>query len=512
MKELALKRTLLFASFVAALFAAAVFSGGGTPALAARPTPTPSAAPLPIPTASPEPPNIAIPRLEQKLKTNPDDRLALIELAGQFLDIGHPEATLPLTQHLLQLGDKTAQVYYLDGSAQEAANNIPGALSDLENASNLEPTNIGVLTSLTSLYIKANRTQDAERVANRAVTFNKTEPKAYVNLGIVYATEQKWDDARKQFEQAYTLDPKDTTPLIQIAQTWVAQNSLPTALTAINRAILADPRSIPALLFRADVYVKQRDVARAASAYDDASAAATTDADKAAILVRKAIMYAGFKQTAQAEGVFETAIKQYPLVSTIHTAYGEYWVAGKQPARAETQFLTALQTDKTDVTALLDLANLKQSEGRQTDAIRYLKQLTNVAPSGQAYALLGQAYVAAHDYSQARDACGRSFQIDRTPDTLGCVAGSDYSLKNYKEASRIFAILDKNVRPYVDRNPQILYMMGASYAKVGQKSQALDAYKRLLKMMRPGTKAYKDVQVQIAMLSKRPPAKKKKHV
>jgi cytochrome c-type biogenesis protein CcmH/NrfG len=160
---------------------------------------------------------------------------------------------------------------------------------------------------------------------------------------------------------------------------------------------------------------------------------------------------------------------------------------------------------------LYDMASLKQAQGRTSDAISYLKQLSDVAPSAQTFALLGQAYVSVHDYSKAREACSRSFQLSRNPDTLGCIAGSDYSLKNFKEASQIFDILNSNVKPYMDRNPQLLYMAGASYARTNQKPKAVDSFKRLLKLMKPGTKTYKQIQAQIAMLSKPGSSKGNKH-
>ena len=513
-----MKHILLAASFAAALCSALAFSAGRAHAdsnlVAARATPTPSPTPLPLPTASPEPPQIAIPRLEARLKASPNDRDAMTELAGQFLGLGSQpaaQAALQLTQRVMQLGTKTAQVYFLDGAAQQALNNLPAATADLESASNLEPTNLTILSQLAQLYLKAQppRYADAERIANRAVTFNKEEPSAYVDLGIVLAAEQKWDDARKQFDQAYALNPKDITPLIQEAQTWVAQNTLPNALTSIERAIAADPKNVRALVFRASIYAKQNNIPASAQAFDDAAAAATIDSEKAAIEIQKALMYSAAKQPAQARAVFDATLRQYPTVSSVHTAYGEYWMANNQPGRAEQQFTQAIRVDKADTAALVDLVQLKMGQKKPSDAARYLKQLADVAPNAQTFALLGQAYVSSHQYALARAACLQSFQMSKNPDTLACIAGSDYSMKNYKEASSIFNILDKQIRGYIPQHPDYLYMMAASYAQLNQPAKAVAAYKRLLKMMRPGTSEYKQIQAKVSVLSKASPAKKK---
>ncbi len=68
--------------------------------------------------------------------------------------------------------------------------------------------------------------------------------------------------------------------------------------------------------------------------------------------------------------------------------------------------------------------------GRLNDSITYLRHYTQVQPDAQGFALLGQAYSRVHDYSGARDACGKSFEIQRSPATLSCVAGADFELKN----------------------------------------------------------------------------------
>jgi tetratricopeptide (TPR) repeat protein len=496
--------------FPALLFALAVVAAAGVAVAKPKASPTPSPTPLPMPTATPEPPNVAIPRLEAVLKANPNDRQAMTDLAREFLMIGHPEAAVTLTQRLLQLGTRTAEVYYLDASSQEQLGQAGPALEDLTAASNLEPTNLSVLGSLADLDTKVNHLQDAERVALRAVTFNKDQPEAYVTLGNVYEAEQKWDDARKQFEAAYQLNPKDVSALIDEAQTWVMQRTIPNALQVVDRAIAADPNNVQVLLYRADLYAQENDVANSAKAFDDAFAAASTDDDKATVMIRKALMYAKVNQRQNAEATFQAAINQFPKISTIHTAFGEYYLNERDQRRGEQQLLMAIAADKTDVNALMDMARLKQSEGRLSDATSYLKDITDVAPSAQSFAMLGQAYIDLHQYAQAKDACEKSFQINRTPDTLGCIAGSDYSLKNYKEASVIFDALNKGVKQFMDQNPQLLFMSAVSYTQTRQKSKAVDAYQRLLKIMKPGTKEYKQIQNSLADLNK-PAPKKGKH-
>jgi tetratricopeptide (TPR) repeat protein len=505
LKRFTLLLTMLVAFGAAFLVAQPAQAGlfGGN-----KSTPTPSPSPSALPTASPEPPSIAIPKLQAKLKANPNDQDSMTLLAGQFLGIGRPDLSVQLTQHLLQMGDKTAQVYYLDGYAMDALGHDDVAVSDLEAAENLDPSNLGVLQQLESLYLKANRFTDAERIANRAVVLNKGDAQSYSMLGAVLAAEQKYDDARAQFALAASKDPTAPDPLIQISQTYAQQDNIPMALQWIQKAIALDPKNVQALIFKADLYAKQHDDAQASAAYDDAIVVAPDDAQKVQIQIRKAAYFVAEKKDSQAETIFLQGIAQYPKIPQMYTAYGDYLASQKNLDKAKTEWEAALAVDNNDVDALNRLSQLSMQQQRYSDAVGYLKRIVAEQPDPTAFALLGQAYSYLHDYASSKDACSQSFKLQRTPEMLGCIAGADYELKNYKEAAQIFDVLDNNAKGYLDQNPQLLYVAGKSYTQTNQRGKALNAYKRLLAQIKKGTKAYTEVSGYIADLSKPTPAKK----
>ncbi len=457
-------------------------------------TPSPSPSPSALPTASPEPPSIAIPRLIAKLKANPTDQITMAQLAAEYLQVSRPDITLQYTQHLLQMGDKTAQVYYYDGFAYEQLGNLNAATYDLEQASNLDPTNLGILAQLTELYIREQRYSDAERIARRAVTFNPKEAGALETLGSVYAAENHYDDARAQFEAAFALNPKDVSPLFQIATTYAQADNIPMALQAVGRVLAIDPRNIQALVFKADLYARQHDDARAAEAFDDAIVAAPTDDQKVTIMIRKAGYFVQEKKDPQGLAILQQMTTQFPKIPAGFVALGDYYANQRQFDKAITQWQTALTLDPNSSGALLGLGEVAMQTGRLNDSISYLRHYTQVQPDAQGFALLGQAYSRVHDYSGARDACGKSFELQRSPATLSCVAGADFELKNYKEAAQIFDVLDRAAKGFLDNNPQLLYIAAKSYAGSNQCSKAVAAYKRLLPMMKKGTKDYDTVR------------------
>ena len=176
------------------------------------------------------------------------------------MQVNRPDLAVQLTQRLLQSGDKTAQVFYYDGYAQQTLGNAQAALFDFENASNLDPTNMGILAQLAEMYLKANRPADAERVAKRAVTFNKGEPGALMELGSVYAAEGHFDDARAQFEAAYQLNVKDVDADLpdrdDVRAAKQPSDGASDRSTARSRSI---PKNLQALVYKADIYAKQND-------------------------------------------------------------------------------------------------------------------------------------------------------------------------------------------------------------------------------------------------------------
>ncbi|MHB8148292.1 MAG: tetratricopeptide repeat protein, partial [Vulcanimicrobiaceae bacterium] len=199
-----------------------------------------------------------------------------------------------------------------------------------------------------------------------------------------------------------------------------------------------------------------------------------------------------------------------PKNAQAHVSYGDYFASQKNIAGAQQQWQLALGIDPNNGPALLALGQVALGQNKTTDAIGYLKRLTAAAPNAQGFALLGQAYFTEHNYAGQRDACSKSFQIQRSPDTLGCIAGADFELKNYKEASQIFDVLDKAAPQFLAQQPEYLFMAGKAYEQTNQRDKALHAYRRVLPLMKRGSPLYKQVVSAIAQLSKPLPPKKKK--
>lgn len=508
-----------FIPAVLALSAAAFLAAVGVhPADAARKPagPAASAAPSPTaepsPTATPEPLDKAVPRLEAKLKADPTDKQSATELAADYLQMNRADLALPLTQKLLQSGTKTAQVYYFDGLSQTALGHPKEALADLEQAANLEPTNPGVLGSLTNMYLQQNRPQDAERIAKRALTFNKNDKNAYLAYGSVLAAEGKFDEARQQFEGAAKIDPKDVRPILLEAQTYSSQNAIALAGQLYDRAVAIDPTSVEALVGRARLAAAQHNVKDAIASYDAIYKLQVDPNDKVAVIDQEAAIYAAEKMDGDATAAYQRAISEFPSVLTAHTAYGEYLQVKGDKAGAEREFIAGAGPNRDQVDAVARLGQLYAGQNNVSKAIDQFKRVNELAQNDpRAHLLLAAAYSANKQFDKARDEYKISYQLQHTPDALLGLGQADLQMRNYTECAQVYDAIDKGAPDLSRQNPSILYGLGQCYQRGNRPDKAKTAYVKLLTYVKPGTQAANEVKALIAQIDRqqKAPAPKK---
>jgi tetratricopeptide (TPR) repeat protein len=493
----------LFAAGAIAAIAAGISYPAGAQARKSAPAASASPAAAPSPTPTPELLDHAIPRLEAALKANPNDKDSMLELAGDYLQANRPDLTVQLTQKLLQGGTKNAQIYFFDGTAQSMLGKNDEGIASMEQAANLEPTNMQILQSLTRMYMTMNRPADAERVAKRALTFNANSKDAGLNLGFVFAVEKKFDEARAQFESVAKLDPKDPHPLVLEAQTYADSNSLQLAMPLLDRALTIDPKNLEALSAKAELASALHDVKLSIATYNQILAQLTDNEGKASITAQMGLVYAREKQDADADAAFRKAISDYGGLPGAHVAYGDYLATKNDKPGAIREWTTAVGANRDNPEALARLGQAAAEAKDFNKAVDNYKRLTEVAGKDpRTYLLLGQAYMAAKNWSGAQNAFKASFNLSHTPDALVGLAAADQQTRNFTEAIQIYESLDKNAQPLVKANPGLLYSMGEAYKGANQPQKAKATFNRFLTFLKPGTQGYTEVKQIIADLDR----------
>jgi len=500
-------------AFVAlALVLAAFAAGAPAPAIAAaKAAPSPSPSPVPSPTATPEPLNVQIPRLQGILAKNPTDKDALNLLAQDYFQTGRPDLAVGLTQKLIAMGQKSAQVYYLEGISLRQLGKQKEALADLEQAGNLEPTNISVLSALANMYLSANRGSDAERIAVRATKFNPNDKEAFLTYGEVLANEGKYDESRAQLETAAKLDPKDPEPFLIEAETYERQQAIALASAEYDRALAVDPKNQRAELGKARILAQGHDVKGAVALYNAVLTQMSSDSDRVAIMDEMAHVYAVEKMNAEADNEYRLAIQTYPKEPLAHLNYGDYLAFTKDLSGAEREWLTAAGPDNNYPDAAARLGDYYGQAKNLPKAITYFLRLTQLSGDDpKTWLALANAYVANHQFDKAAAAFKQSYAVQRSADALLGLAQSDYLSHNYKECSVIYEAVDRNQPSFTKSNPNVLYVLGDCYENSNQLDKSLATFKRFRPFTTDGSIARKQVDKKIAEVQAKlkPPAKK----
>jgi len=232
---------------------------------------------------------------------------------------------------------------------------------------------------------------------------------------------------------------------------------------------------------------------------------ATTDEEKAAVTDQMARLYAVEKMDSDADSTYRNAIASYDKVPATHLNYGDYLAFKKDNAGAVREWTAALGPNRDNADALSRLGDYYKQSGDLNKAIDNDKRLTEVAGTDpRTWLALAGAYAQNKQYDKARDAFRHSYALGRSAEALVGLAQSDFATKNYKETILIFSALDHSAPNFTKQNPQVLYVLGQSYQKTGDKKNARDAYTRFLAFTKPGSQANSQVKQLINQMDEKP--------
>ncbi len=473
-----------FALLVLAVVALSPLSGSAARPKGPQPSPSPSYSPTPTPEER-------ITTLSQTVKDNPNDKDSQAELGELLVETGKPGDGRDHLETAVRLGTNDAQVWYFIGMADRELNDLPDAVTSLERAELLDPGNDSVLSSLVDAYLAAGRTNDALRIANRAIQLHPTEAFGYDSLGLVQLTQGRFDDGRASLAKAISLDPKDTRAKLLIGQSYLSQkNPDPDkALAQYNAILTDDPKNTDALSGKADALAAKNDIGGAVDTWQQV---AKLEPDSVEPEDNIAQLYLDKKMVDQGRQAFAQAIKDHPKSPEPWALQAEYDGRQKNYTQAEKEYEQALALDPTNVGMLFEYGRLELIALRHyTKAQDAFSRMVNLQPSNpEALFWLGQAYAAQGQWAQARDEYQQSFELARTYPGLFNLGLAYFNLQNYKEARQIFeALATHQDKSHPD--PQLWFVLGETYRHLGDKKDATAAYKRYLSYVPSGDGADK---------------------
>jgi len=121
--------------------------------------------------------------------------------------------------------DQRLSLLVAGADAMSRLSDFPAAMSYLEQASQIDDSNVLIYKSLGALYAQQEQYENALETFDKALDLvddadveDQVKIDLYFNRGIVYLKMEDFDEAEYNFEEAYFLAPEDTEAIYGLAQ------------------------------------------------------------------------------------------------------------------------------------------------------------------------------------------------------------------------------------------------------------------------------------------------------
>lgn len=175
------------------------------------------------------------------LQSNPDDPETLHLLGLIMMSQGKRIDAIALFDRAIA-GDGSVGRYYVNrGEVHRILGNLDQAVSDLERAVHLDPTNSVARYNLGLTYRTLGRLDDAIESYRRAVRIRHRYPKAHYNLGNALRAKLMPDEAERAYRDALAIDPNYAEAWNNLGEMLSEQMRIDEATQCFERAIALLP-------------------------------------------------------------------------------------------------------------------------------------------------------------------------------------------------------------------------------------------------------------------------------
>jgi tetratricopeptide (TPR) repeat protein len=192
----------------------------------------------------------AIAEFMECLRINPRERPAYFNLVESYIiGIGDLDSGIEACNILIAKTGKHSFPYCLRGYAYLAKGKLEEAVSDMEQAIQLNPKGTACQFNLAVAYVLSRNKQNAIKVLNDVLEFNPRNCDAYYQMGLVYEAFQDETDARRQWlrsvgcrEAAVRSQANDAGNYLEMAIARTRLGDASHAQAAELKALSIDPK------------------------------------------------------------------------------------------------------------------------------------------------------------------------------------------------------------------------------------------------------------------------------
>ena len=154
---------------------------------------------------------------EKALKLNPENVVAIDQLADLDLEARAFSAVHQRADALLQKEPKSAPAYFIHGRSYVIEKNFAAAEAALRKAIELDPNLAAAYNLLVAIYVEANKLPEALKELETVLGKNPQYSPALLTSGIIYERMGDFAKARDNYEKVLALNPNFTPALNNLA-------------------------------------------------------------------------------------------------------------------------------------------------------------------------------------------------------------------------------------------------------------------------------------------------------
>jgi tetratricopeptide (TPR) repeat protein len=337
----------------------------------------------------------AIPYFE---RVHPADTATKFNLVHALLDVKRDADAVRLANELSAQNDKDIQVHFSLGVLLASEKQYKLAESELEKADLLQPGTFEILYNLGQAYLRSGDLARAELVADRALKLKPDSPDIMYLLAQTYSKDARPLDALDLLVRAHKIAPENTDIIFLMAQISISQNYFEDAIPLLESGLKLAPQRTDFQAALGDSYFMSGKVDKSIEIFKKLIEIEPSARSYAFM----GISYRHLGRFDEAKQCLEQGLKLEPRNPTLLFNLGFIEERQGDAAAAETMFTQILKENPTYSDALLELANLRVSEKKLTEAEELLKKYVKVSRDpGTGYYKLAMVERSLHETAAA---------------------------------------------------------------------------------------------------------------